>query len=492
MSPRAVCRILRAIVSLTAALLLPQPVLPAATDGPGVGSYAPPIQSVDLGGTARNIVWGDGSPAATIVYFFDPQDSSSLLELSFLDVLYSRGRDYGLEIYAVEGRGRQPAEVVRSLERFCLVYHNPAFSIFADPAFRFSRTYGAERLPVAFIMESHGVILNRIEGYSPGDAVVIARRVEQLLRRERRFFSPALRESGVSEADEQEAEVRLAAAVAARAIIPAAQALDVGDHAPEFEFADVAGRAGRWSWSGTAALNVRVLAFFSVSSSSCIEELIWLEGLARRGRDAGLEVLAVEADGADAAAFKRAIDKNRRLNPDFSFPVVTDLDGKLARAFGPWDRLPQTYLLGGDQKVVYHAEGFSAREGEIMSDKVERSFLLAGRPLPPVRSDGTPGTPVEEEAPSLRIRQELDDRHRSAIVQGDAAFIAWEFDRALAHYQAALEVQPNDLHALVRAAQICERRGEPDPALRYWQRVLAVQQDHAEAAGRVKELRGNR
>lgn len=489
MSALAFCRKPRSIGCLVAALFLPPLALPVAAAAPGVGSYAPLLQSVDLGGTARNIVWDDGSPAATIVYFFDPQDSRCLLEMSFLDVLYRRGRDFGLAVYAVEARGRQPAEVTRALERFCLVYRNPAFPIFPDPAFRASRTYGADQVPVAFIMESHGVILNRVEGYTHGDAVVIARRVEQLLRRERGFFSPELRESGISEAEEIEVEARLAAAVAARESVPAARALDVRDRAPEFEFTDIAGRTGQWNWSGVSARNVRVVVFFSVLSPAFVEQLNWLDALARRGRDAGLEVLAVEVGGADAAAFRLAIEKHRRHNPDLAFPVVTDQDGKFARAFGPWEQMPQTYLIGGDQTVVYHAEGFNAREGEIIADKVERSYLLAGRPFPPARSDGTAPVPVEEEAPSIRNRKEVDERYRSAIVHGDAAFVAWEFDRALEHYLAALKVQPNDLHALVRAAQICERRGESGLALRYWQRVLAEQPDHAEAASRVRVLR---
>jgi predicted TPR repeat methyltransferase len=70
--------------------------------------------------------------------------------------------------------------------------------------------------------------------------------------------------------------------------------------------------------------------------------------------------------------------------------------------------------------------------------------------------------------------------------------MAWEFERALASYLAALEAQPKDLHALVRAAQIHERRGEPGPALEFWERVLAVRPDHAEAAARVRELRRTR
>jgi len=479
---------------LPVAFLLAQALSTAAATAPGVGSYAPPLELTDLGGTARNVVWGDATPAATIVYFFDPQSADCLLEMNFLDTLYLRARDFGLAVYAVEAGGRQPAEVSRSMERYCTVYRNPAFPVLPDPAFRASRTFGAKRVPVTFIMESHGVILNRIEGYDHGAAVAIVRRLEQLLRCERGFLSPSLREGGISEAEEQAAEAQLAAAVAARASATAPRALGVGDHAPEFEFTDLAGLTGRWSWSGEPTRGLSIVVFFGGLSLDSIEELNWLDALARRGREAGLAVLAVEAGGMSAAELQAVLQKYRRYNPDPSFPVVPDPGGKLARAFGPWEKLPQTYLLAGNGTVVYHAEGFSVGESEIMAGKVARAYLLAGRPFPPARSDEAAMAPatVAEEAPSIRKRQNLDDGYRSAIVQADTAFMAWEFDRALSQYLVALEAQPKDLHALVRAAQICERRGEPGPALEYWQRVLAVWPDHAEAASRTKELRQTR
>ena len=348
------------IAGLAVALLLFPQALAAAT-APGVGSSAPPLELTDLGGTARKVTWGEDTPAATIVYFFDPQSSDCLLEMSLLDALYLRARDFGLAIYAVEAGGRQPAEVSRSMERYCMVYRDPSFPVLPDPAYRAGRTYGAERVPATFIMESHGVILNRIEGYDHGVAVAIVRRLEQLLRRERGFLSPELREAGVSEAEEQEAEARLAAAVAARAGAPAPRALGAGDRAPDVEFTDLAGLTGRWSWSGDPAQGPRVVLFFGGLSLDSVAALNWLDALARRGRESGLDVLAVEAGGMGAAELQAAIQKYRRYNPDPSFPVVPDPGGKLARAFGPWEKLPQTYVLAGDGTVAYHAEGFSGR-----------------------------------------------------------------------------------------------------------------------------------
>jgi peroxiredoxin len=484
---------LRLNACLAAALLvhlLAGPV-PAAT--PEIGAPAPPLELTDLGGTTRKIVWGEGAPAASLVFFFDPQSPDCLLEMSFLDSVYQRSRDLGLAVYAVESRGRQPAEVSRSLERYCAVYRDPSFPVLPDPAFRAGRSYGVERAPVTFITDSRGVILDRVEGYDRGTAVALARRLEQMLQRERGFLSPALREAGVSEAEEREAEARMAAAAASAASAkpPAGRALAAGDRVPDLEFTDIAGRPGRWSWTREASQGVRIVAFFGGLSLASIEQLSWLDALARRGRDIGLEALAVEAGGMDAVELAAALERYRRYHPEPSFPVVPDAGGKLAGVFGPWDQLPQTYLITADGAILNHTEGFDAAKGETMAYKTERAYLMAGRPFPPPPPAGVSAAPpsLEEEAPSIRSRQRQDERYRSSVAMADAAFLAWEFDRALTYYLEALEAQPKDLHALTRAAQICERRGEVDRAIAFWARVLAVRPDNAEAAGRITELR---
>jgi len=488
----------RALPCAAAALALVCAAAPVAAAGPGVGAYAPAIEATDIAGVPRTVAWGDKGSAATVVAFFDPQSPECLLELSFLDALLRRGRDFGLAVYAVEARGRQPAEVGRSLERYCSVYREPAFPVLPDPAFRAGRTYGVERVPVTFVTESHGVILNRLEGYDHSTAVVIARRLEQLLRRERGFFAPELREAGVTQAEEREAEARLAAATAARQeAAPTGRALGTGDRAPEFEFTDLAGRVTRWSWGGEDTPLLRIVAFLAGFSVAAVDELTWLDGLARRGRDVGLEALAVEAGGMDAATLGAALERYRRYNAAPSFPVVVDAGGSLAGAFGGLELLPQTFLVARDGTIIHRAEGFDAEQAALMAVKVERVFTQAGRPFPAARdaapAAGAAETPtVDEEAPSIRKKREQDERHRSSIVQADALFLAWEFERALPHYLAALELQPKDLHALVRAAQILERLGDRRRALGMWERVLAVEPRHTEARERIGALGGGR
>ena len=211
------------LIACTTLLLLAAAVPAVAADALAVGDHAPPLELADLGGTVRKAVWGEGAPTATVIFFFDPQSPDCLLEMSLLDGLYRRAHDFGLVVYAVEAKGRQPAEVGRSMERYCSVYGDPAFPVLPDPSFRAGRTYGVAAAPVTFIAESHGVILNRFEGYGHGAAVALARRIEQLLRRERGYLSPVLREAGISEAEEQEAEERIAAAAAIASGAPSAR-----------------------------------------------------------------------------------------------------------------------------------------------------------------------------------------------------------------------------------------------------------------------------
>ncbi|HEY5998369.1 MAG TPA: hypothetical protein VI078_03600 [bacterium] len=485
-------------LALGVAVALAWPAV-ASGAGPAIGSYAPGIELNDTGGSPRKVVWGDGGAAATIAYFFDPQSPECLLELSFLDGVFRRARDFGLAVAAVDARGRQPAEVSRAMERYIGVYGEPSFAVLPDPSFRTGRTYGVEKVPVTFVMESHGVVLNRIEGYDHTTAVALARRLEQLLRRERGFFAAELRGAGVTEAEEREAEARLAAASSAKKTAPAARALGVNDHAPGVEFTDLAGRPGRWAWGEGQAPLMRVLAFLGGFSVTSVDALRWLDSLARRGADVGLEALAVDAGGMDAAALAAALERYRRYNPVPAVPVVVDAGGRLAAAFGPFDLLPQTFLLTQDGTIIHRADGFGEEEAGVMTAKVERVFAQAGRPFPAARGSAGPGETtaeappaIEEEAPSIRRKREQDERYRSSIVQGDALFMGWEFDRALPYYLAALEVEPRDLHALVRAAQIEERLGDRRQAAEFWQRVLGVRPDHAEARERLGALQPGR
>lgn len=372
------------VAALVCAVLAGAPArLPAQAEAIRVGSHAPALELADCRGETRKVSWADKGPAATIVYFFDPQASESLLALSFLDGLHARARDFGLSVVAVEAKGRQPAEVSRAMERYCLVYRDPSFAVLPDPSFRAGRLYGVGRLPATFLMESHGVVLNRVEGYDHAVAVTLTRRVEQLLSRERGFFSSALRDAGVSTEEEREIQDR-AEAAAGDAAVAAPKPLAGGDRAPALDFADVAGKAGRWDWpAGSDGL--RVVFFWGGLGLASIEEMSWLDELAQRGLGSGLEILAVEATGLDGAAVQEAMARYRRFHPAPAFPVVADPARRLSALFGAGDPLPQTFLLGRDGAVIYRADRFDKEEAGILVQKIERALALLGRSLPPPR-----------------------------------------------------------------------------------------------------------
>jgi len=456
---------------------------------PGVGSYAPEFELADCGGVTRRLAWVDGGPAASVIFFFDPQSRESILEVSFVDALHELARDFGLAVWAVEARGRQPAEVSRAMERYCAVYRAPGFAILPDPTHRTGRVYGVRRVPTTFVTEQHGVIISRTEGFGPEVAVAVTRHVERLLARERGFFSEALRAAGVSAAEEDEIERRMLAAVAEQER-SAARSRVAGDTAPTIEFADLGGRTQRWDWPGGGG--ARIVFFWEVGDLASVEAMTWLDSLVRRGREVGLETVAVEATGQDAVATAEAMERYRRLNPPPSFPVVADPGGRVVGAFGPFERLPQIYVVGLDGTILLRSAGFDAGVAAEVAGKVERAFALAGRPLPAAAPAGAEGTPVPAgggEAPSISAMREREQRYRSAIVQADAYFNSWNFERAYPHYRDALELEPRDLHALERAAQTADRLGFRQDARDLWERVLALRPDHVEARSRLNELR---
>lgn len=483
----------RAAAAALIVLLAAAPAPAAGDDVAAVGRYAPPLEASDLSGAPVSIRWAEEAPGATVILFFDAQSPDSLLELSFLAALQKRARDFGIAVYAIDAVGRQPAEVARALERYLAIYGEPEFPILPDPGFRAPRLYGVRRAPATFVAESHGVVLNRFEGYGNQTAVAITRRVEQLLGREKGYFSTALRDTGITVEEERTAERRIEAELATAE--PAASApvrsLGPGDRAAAFEFRDLAGRLERWDWPGGGG--VRVILFWGGMALPSIEALTRVDALARRGSDVGLEVIAIEGSGMEAPEVAAAMERYRRYNPAPAFPVVPDPDGVIGTLFLRGDVLPLAFLVALDGTIIHRTEGFGAAEATELEGKVERAFTLAGRPFPRKRDAleevAPAAAPLLEEAPSLRQKRQVEERYRSNIMQADAYFLAWEYERALPYYLEALQEQPRDRHALARTAQIYDRRGDEERALDYWERVLAVRPDDRQAQARVRELR---
>ena len=236
--------------------------VPAAAEEPALreGSPAPILTFKDCRGAAHAIDWSTGTPKAAVLFFFDPQSPPCLMEMTFLDTLLARARDFGLAVYAIESRGRAPADINQSLERYCALYRDPSFAMVPDPYFRLGALFRIRQTPTTFLVDGSGAIVLLREGFEQATAVELTRNVERILKQGAGSFSFALRSLGVSEQDETALLARLAAHDEENdRVVP--KALMVGDLVPALEFVDLIGRSSRWEWPAPGA-PARVVVFW--------------------------------------------------------------------------------------------------------------------------------------------------------------------------------------------------------------------------------------
>ena len=164
---------------------------------PAVGNHLPVLELTDLKGNVHHLEWNLPPPKAAIIFFFDPRCADCLKEMVFLDHLFRRAEDFGLEAYAVEGSGLTASGSREAMQRYRQFYGEQAFPIIPDPDYKLSALFGIQRLPSTFILERHGVVLGRDESFEDWTAVDLTRRTEKLLKVEEGLFSFALRELGI-------------------------------------------------------------------------------------------------------------------------------------------------------------------------------------------------------------------------------------------------------------------------------------------------------
>lgn len=449
---------------------------------------APSVQAwtfTDLGGVQREVDWQGRDRRGVLVFFFDLKSPDSLLGMNYLDALLNRARDFGLSVIGVEATGRQAADVRSSLQGYAAVYRTPSFPVAADPEHAAAKRFDSQGAPTVLLIGEGGAIIARRPVFDLGTAVELTRRVEQLLGRNEGFFSPALRDLGLSEAKERLLSAR--AEVSQRAgREEGAPALAWGDRLPAFEFTDTAGRVGRWAWSGQQV--IRVAFFWSGASAGAAGDLAFFQGVLARSGGKHLEVIAVEATGLGGGLLADILRDAVRTQPAPSFPVVPDPQARLVRLFGAGAILPQTFLVGGQGEVLYRADGLSPRTRAVLEEKIGRAMRL-GWPQPAQEARrGAAAGGDGAEAPSVSRRLARDETLRFNLSQGDYFFSNGQHQRAVLFYQRYLELEPESLHVLVRLAQIHELVREPVKAREYWEAVLRVNPDHAEGRARIRAL----
>jgi peroxiredoxin len=139
-----------------------------------------------------------------------------------------------------------------------------------------------------------------------------------------------------------------------------AHALGAGTKAPNIELKDLSGKA--FKLSGLAG-KVVLVDFWASWCAPCKQELPVLEGLYKKYRDRGLEIVAVsqDEDPQNASKFlKRA---------PLSFTVVHDAKRAVASAYAP-EKMPSSFLIDRKGLVRYVHGGFKASDAAALEREI--------------------------------------------------------------------------------------------------------------------------
>lgn len=118
---------------------------------------------------------------AVIVVFWDSYKAMAVRELNFLNTIYSYYQLYGLEIVAVEGKGRDGTGVAEELEKLKTIGTELSYPVVADPGGKIRRLYGVEEMPQTFILSRRGEILYHVTGFRQSEGELLEHKVKELL-----------------------------------------------------------------------------------------------------------------------------------------------------------------------------------------------------------------------------------------------------------------------------------------------------------------------
>jgi peroxiredoxin len=122
----------------------------------------------------------------------------------------------------------------------------------------------------------------------------------------------------------------------------------VGQAAPEFSLADLAGNAVRLAnYKG----RVVFLNVWATWCPPCREEMPAMQALYERLRGPGFEMLAVSADEGGRVMVEPFVNERR-----LTFPVLLDPEGQVALRYGVTG-FPETFVIDRNGRVVSHAIG---------------------------------------------------------------------------------------------------------------------------------------
>ncbi len=109
---------------------------------------------------------------------------------------------------------------------------------------------------------------------------------------------------------------------------------------------------------------VLILAFWATWCAPCKKAMPLFEELAKSD---DVALLAISMDDAQTQSRLRGVVRRYR----WKMPVLTDADGRLARAMNPKGSAPFTLLLDRQQRLSFSKEGFNMGEAEEWKRRVK-------------------------------------------------------------------------------------------------------------------------
>jgi hypothetical protein len=338
-----------AVVALLTLWLSAAGVPPApASEGAALttGNHVPSLGFTDLEGRSRTITWTGEAAETTIFFFFEFRSAPSVFGLTYLDSLYRRAGDFGLDILAVETSGLDGAAIGAALEKYKTLYADPPFTIVPDPEGRLRGLFGVSKAPRLFVVERHGVIFFDGRGFDEE----IGDRVSEKVVRSLRLPAGVLEEGAPAAAPDPGT---------GESPEPAQRILFPGDKVPILSATDLEGRKHTLDWSPERR-RMAVIFFWGEPCRPCIEEMLFLDRLAGRARDLGLalEIWAVADGRMDASATRAVMEKYATLYPPPIMPIVLDATARLSEVLGPGEP-PSTFLINGEGVLLSYADEFN-------------------------------------------------------------------------------------------------------------------------------------
>ena len=137
---------------------------------------------------------------------------------------------------------------------------------------------------------------------------------------------------------------------------------------PKFKLKDLKGKTVT---PASLKGKVVVISFWATWCVPCKQELDFLEGVYKKEKDKGFEVLGIATDGPDTFSQIRGVVKRHR----WTFPVLPDREGRATAALNPRAASPFSMYIDRQGRVAYDHEGFSRGDAPKIEARIKE--LLA-------------------------------------------------------------------------------------------------------------------